>query len=59
METHKYKADAKGNETEVPVDDWIEIGAFAKPEKGHKYGRLYTANECTSHNKSTYTFTVG
>jgi hypothetical protein len=23
VETHKYKADAKGVETEVPVDDWI------------------------------------
>ena len=27
-----FKADAKGNETEVALDDWIEIGAFAKPD---------------------------
>jgi ABC-2 type transport system permease protein len=39
IETRKFKADAKGNETEVPLDDWIDIGAFAKPEKGRKYGR--------------------
>ncbi len=40
IETRKFKADAKGNETEVPVNDWIEIGAFAKPEKGRMYGRI-------------------
>jgi len=38
IETHKFKADAKGNETEVPLDDWMDIGAFAKPEKDRKYG---------------------
>jgi hypothetical protein len=39
VESKKYKADEKGNEREVPVADWIEFGAFAKPEKGKKYGR--------------------
>ncbi|MGB7987098.1 MAG: M1 family aminopeptidase [Terracidiphilus sp.] len=40
VETHKYKADAKGVETEVPVDDWIEVGALAAPEKGKRYGKV-------------------
>lgn len=40
VETHKYKADAKGVETEVPVDDWIEVGALAAPEKGKHYGKV-------------------
>ena len=40
VETHKYKADEKGNETEVPVNDWIEVGALAAPEKGKKYGKV-------------------
>jgi ABC-2 type transport system permease protein len=40
VETHKYKADAKGAETEVPVDDWIEVGALAAPEKGKHYGKV-------------------
>ena len=58
-ETHKYKADAKGNETEVPMDDWIDIGAFAKPEKGRKYGKtLYRDRVHIANNKSTYTFTT-
>lgn len=38
-EAKKFKADDQGAETEVKVDDWIEIGAFAKPEKGKKFGR--------------------
>ena len=40
VETHKYKADEKENETEIPVDDWIEVGALAAPEKGKKYGNV-------------------
>ena len=60
IETHKFKADAKGNETEVPVNDWIDIGAFAKPEKGRKYGRtLYRDRVHIAATRSTYTFTTG
>ena len=59
VETHKYKADAKGNETEVPMDDWIDIGAFAKPEKSRKYGKtLYRDRVHIANSKSTYTFTT-
>jgi aminopeptidase N len=59
IETHKFKADAKGNETEVPVDDWIDIGAFAKPQKGRKYGRtLYRDRVHITHTRSSYTFTT-
>jgi ABC-2 type transport system permease protein len=59
IETRKFKADAKGNETEVPVNDWIDIGAFAKPEKGKKYGRtLYRERLYLAQARSTHTFTV-
>jgi ABC-2 type transport system permease protein len=59
VETRKFKADPKGNETEVPLDDWIEVGAFAKPEKGRKYGRtLYRDRVHMTQNRGTYTFTV-
>jgi aminopeptidase N len=59
VEAHKYKADAKGSETEVPVDDWIDIGAFAKPAKGKKYGdTLYRDRIHMTLNNSTYTFTT-
>jgi len=59
IEARKFKADAKGNETEVPLDDWIDIGAFAKPEKGRKYGRtLYRERLHLARTRSTHTFTV-
>jgi ABC-2 type transport system permease protein len=59
VETHKYKADAKGNETEVSMDDWIDIGAFAKPEEGRKYGKtLYRDRVHIANSNSTYTFTT-
>lgn len=38
VETRKFRADAKGLETEVSADGHIEIGAFAAPPKGKKYG---------------------
>ena len=42
------------------MDDWIDIGAFAKPEKGRKYGKtLYRDRVHIANNKSTYTFTTG
>ena len=57
VESHKFKADPKGNETEVPVDDWIDIGAFAKPEKDRKYGKtLYRERVHITQAHSTYTF---
>lgn len=59
IEAHKYKADPKGNETEVPVNDWIDIGAFAKPEKDKQYGKtLYRERVHLTESKSTHTFTV-
>ena len=57
VESHKFKADPKGNELEVPVDDWMDIGAFAKPEKDRKYGKtLYREQVHVTQPRSTYTF---
>ena len=59
VEARKFKADAKGNETEVPVDDWIDIGAFAKPGSGKKYGdTLYRQRLHITQRNSTFTFTT-
>ena len=59
VETLKFKADAKGNEKEVPVDDWIDIGAFATPAKGRKYGdTLYRQRAHITQRNSTFTFTT-
>jgi len=40
VECKKFRADATGNETEVEMDDFVEIGAFAKAEPGNRYGKL-------------------
>jgi len=59
VETHKFKADPKGNETEVAVDDWMDIGAFGKPAKDRKYGKtLYRDRVHVTKNQGTYTFTT-
>lgn len=59
VETKKFKADAKGNETEVPVNDFIEIGAFAKPAKDQRYGKvLHRQRLQMKTGKGQYTFTV-
>lgn len=36
----KKKADEKGAEADAPMDDFIEVGAYAKPESGKRYGKL-------------------
>ena len=59
VDTKKFKADEKGQEHEVPVNDWIEIGAFAKPPKGKKYGKtLYRERVLMKSGAGTYTFRV-
>jgi ABC-2 type transport system permease protein len=40
LEARKFKADDQGNQHEVPVNVWIEIGALAAPQKGKKYGKV-------------------
>ncbi len=58
-EARKFKADEKGNETEVPVDDWIEVGALAAPEKGKRFGKvLHRERVHMTTGKATYSFTT-
>jgi hypothetical protein len=59
LECRKLKADELGKETEVPVNDYIEIGAFAKPEKGKKFGKtLYRQRVKIDRKENSFTFTV-
>ncbi len=56
-ESRKYKADELGKESEVHVSDYIEIGAFAKPENGKKYGKtLYRRKVLVTQKDNNYTF---
>lgn len=57
VECRKLKADELGKETEVPVSDYIEIGAFAKPVEGKKYGKtLYRQRVKITQRDNTFTF---
>jgi ABC-type transport system involved in multi-copper enzyme maturation permease subunit len=39
VECAKKKADEKGEESDASMDDFLEIGAYAKPESGKRYGK--------------------
>jgi ABC-2 type transport system permease protein len=39
FETKKLASNADGEEEQVEMMDYVEIGAFAKPEPGRKYGK--------------------
>jgi aminopeptidase N len=59
VECKKYQANDQGQETEVTVNDWIEIGAFAEPEAGKKYGNtLHRERMKITAANNTFTFTV-
>ncbi len=58
-ESRKLKADDLGKENEVPVADWMEIGAFAKPESGKRFGKtLYRQRVHVTQLSNTFTFVV-
>ncbi|MCK6695122.1 MAG: hypothetical protein L6Q97_23865, partial [Thermoanaerobaculia bacterium] len=59
VECRKLKADDLGKETEVPVNDYIEIGAFAKPPSGKKYGKtLHRQRVKINQKDNKFTFIV-
>ncbi|MBK9422887.1 MAG: hypothetical protein IPN54_01855 [Bacteroidetes bacterium] len=58
-ESKKFRADTLGRESETAVNDWIEIGVFAKPEDGKKSGKLlYRKMHPVRKSKNTYTVIV-
>lgn len=59
VEARKLKSDSNGNEKEVAVDDWIDLGAFAKPHEGKKYGdTLYRERIHITQRDSVFNFVV-
>lgn len=59
VECRKFVADNQGNETEIDFQHDIEIGAFAKPEAGRKYGAtLHRARVPMKQGMNTVTFTL-
>lgn len=59
VQARKDVTDEIGNETHVPMNDWIEIGVFAAPEKGKDVDKvLYLQKHCIRTGQQTITLTV-
>ena len=59
FETKKLVSDKDGVETEIEMNDAIEIGAFAKPDDGSSYGAtLYRKRLTLDAGKHEHTFTI-
>jgi len=57
VSSQKFKADSLGKETKMPINDLIEVGAFAKPAEGKKYGKqIYSKFERITSDENTFTF---
>ena len=59
FETKKLVSDDNGTESEIEMNDAIEIGAFAKPKDGSKYGAtLYRKRLQLTAGKHEHTFVI-
>ena len=59
VEARKVRAGDTGEEVETPMDDVIEIGAFAEPRKGEQYGKLLHRQRVRLQTgRKSFTFTV-
>jgi aminopeptidase N len=59
FETKKLVSDADGKEVEVEMSDFVEVGAFARPEAGKEYGKtLYRERLQLAQGEHTHRFIV-
>ncbi|MBT1705712.1 ABC transporter permease/M1 family aminopeptidase [Chryseosolibacter indicus] len=59
IEAHKVVADSAGVETEVPVDQWVEVGVFAPAKPGEILGKpLYVQKHFIHSGEQSITVTV-
>jgi ABC-2 type transport system permease protein len=59
VEARKVVADSAGKETELPMNEWVEIGIFAAAEPGEALGKpLYVQKRRIRSGKQTITVTV-
>lgn len=57
VECQKFEADEKGQETEIPFEQSIEVGAFAAPVDGKQFGETLAREKRTlKSGKNTVTF---
>ncbi len=59
VECEKLKSDPKGKNEPAELHDWIEIGAFSKPDSDKKYGKqLYRERVFVDKRNATFEFDV-
>ncbi|HEX2219350.1 MAG TPA: ABC transporter permease [Gemmatimonadales bacterium] len=59
VEAHKVVADSAGAETELPMNEWVEIGVFAPAGEGEVLGRpLYVRKHRVRSGRQTITVTL-
>jgi ABC-2 type transport system permease protein len=56
LDAHKRRADGSGNETEIPINDLIDVGIFAKDNNGKE--PIYLAKQRISQNTVKLTLLV-
>jgi hypothetical protein len=50
-------ADSLGRETPAELVDWIDVGVFAEPEEGKKYGKALEVKRVKiTHKEQVFTF---
>jgi hypothetical protein len=59
VEAHKVVVDSAGKETELPMDEWVELGVFAPAGPGEILGKpLYVEKHRVRSGRQTITVTV-
>ena len=59
VEAVKLRADSLGIETEIPINDWVEIGVYKQdPEKDDKDKLIYLKRERITQKENTFTIVV-
>lgn len=59
VQARKFTVDETGVETELPMDDWVEIGIFGPADKGGETGKpLYTEKHRITTKKQTITVPI-
>jgi ABC-2 type transport system permease protein len=57
VSAEKMRADSTGNETPIPINDWIDIGIYGKNDKG-KDKLIYLKKHKITQKENTYTIAV-
>ncbi len=59
VQSQKFRADSLGKESEIPVNDWIEIGVYTEPQQGKKQGELiYLQKHLITKKETTFNLTL-